>query len=183
MKSKFLAGCMALMFFSGANLFAADKPEVSFNGTEFTLAFVATQQTFVMNEYVVKGETVDTWSQLITIEAFPKVDSPIDMAQRVVGLAQKEGILATKPQLLVRPGTNKGDDIALFIILADRQRQVLEFNVQRYVKEPGATGVKAYIYGRRIAPAEGNPKPEEINTWVKALWEMKAPIYEKEPAN
>jgi hypothetical protein len=174
---------MALMFFSGANLFAADKPKVSFNGTEFTLAFVTTQQTFVMNEYVVKGETVDTWSQLITIEAFPKVDSPIDMAQRVVGLAQKEGILATKPQLLVRPGTNKGDDIALFIILADRQRQVLEFNVQRYVKEPGATGVKAYIYGRRIAPAEGNPKPEEINTWVKALWEMKAPIYEKEPAN
>jgi hypothetical protein len=179
MKNRFLAGCTGLMLMAGASLSAADKPKVNFNGTKFTLAFVATRETFVMNEYVVKGETVDTWSQLITIEAFPKVDSPIDMAQRVVGLAQNQEILATKPQLLVHPGTNKGDDIALFIILADRQRQVLEFNVQRYVKEPGAAGVKAYIYGRRIVPSAEKPKTEEINAWVKALWEMKAPTYEK----
>ncbi len=90
-----------------ANLSAADKPKVSFNGTEFTLAFLAAKETFVMNKYVMKGEIVDNWSQLITIEAFPKVANPIDMAQRVAGLAQRQGILATKPRLLVQEGNKQ----------------------------------------------------------------------------
>ncbi len=156
------------------------NPTTAFLATNFTLAYVEAKAEGTLNEYVVKGETVDSWMQLLTVTYFPKNENLEQFAKAIVQSSQP--ILASEPQLVTRPGVAKEDDLALFLVLLDSQHGVYEVDIQRFVREPGLKGLKFYQYGRRYFSKSTLPTPDEINRWLTAIWDLKVPVYDQLPA-
>jgi hypothetical protein len=99
----------------------------------------------------------------------------------VLKLVTGNNSVVSKPQVLFREGTKNREDIILLLLIRDPAHLGNELSIQRYVKEPGAVGVKTYIYGRRIVTGADNPTPEQMNAWIQALWDFKADTFKAMP--
>jgi hypothetical protein len=172
--------CTGLLALAPA-LGAAEKPKVTFAGQEFALAFVDLGASGVINEYVPPAEKLETWTSLITVQQAPQAREPSVVAEAVLKLVTGNNSVVSKPQVLFREGTKNREDIILLLLIRDPAHLGNELSIQRYVKEPGAVGVKTYIYGRRIVTGADNPTPEQMNAWIQALWDFKADTFKAMP--
>ncbi len=162
-------------------LTAAEKPKLTFAGQEFTLAFVDLGASGVINEYVPPDEKVGTWTTLFTVQQAPQAKDPAAVAEAVLKVAAGNSALVGKPQVLYRDGTKNREDIIVMLLIHDPTHLANELSIQRYVKEPDTIGVKTYIFGRRIQTGADNPTPEQMNTWIQALWGIKADTFKSMP--
>lgn len=173
----FLAGLLALV----PRLAAAEKPRLTFAGQEFTLAFVDLGANGVINEYVLPGEKVQNWTTLLTVQQAPQVKDAATVAEAVLKVATGNNSLVSKPQVLYRGGTKNREDVMVLLLIRDPAHLGNELSIQRFVREPGAVGVKTYILGRRIVTGADNPPPEQMNVWIQALWDLKTDTFKAMP--
>jgi len=131
-----------------------------------------------MNEYVLPGEKIEGWTQLLTIAQAPGVPTPAVMIEAVIKSSTQRGLVVSKPQVMKQPQAKDDNNLVLFMVMKDPGSGLLEFSLQRYVQEPGQPGVKSYQYARHYpATSPDLPKPEQLNTWMKALWALNAPVH------
>lgn len=162
-------------------LSAAEKPKLTFAGQEFNLVFVDLGVSGVINEYVPSAEKMETWTSLFTVQQAPQAREPALAAEAVLKVATSNNSLVSKPQVLYRDGTKSREDVIVLLLIRDPAHLGTELSIQRYVKEADAVGVKTYIFGRRIPTGADNPTPEQMNTWIQALWGIKADTFKSMP--
>jgi hypothetical protein len=165
----------------GPGLAAAEQPKLTFAGQEFSLAYVDLGANGVINQYVPPGEKVETWTTLLTVQQAPQAKDASVVAEAVLKVATGNSALVSKPQVLYRGGTKNREDVMLLLLIHDPSHLANELSIQRFVKEPGAVGVKTYIFGRRITTGAENPAPEQMNAWIQALWDLKLDTFKAMP--
>ncbi len=63
--------CIVAIFLLSTSGFAADRPDFAFDGREWVLGHQASEKGVQIEEYVLTGESVENWSELITWQYFP----------------------------------------------------------------------------------------------------------------
>ncbi len=125
---------------------AEGKPVIIFADKEYQLAFVDTTSNTSTNEYVPVGQTVKQWNTLIAVRLFKGVQH----MDRVIPayLESIKPLLAVKPEIFERSGTDGTSDITLVLFLLAPDKTYFEYNLHRFVKT--AEGIKAYQYARKL---------------------------------
>jgi hypothetical protein len=173
--------CAAALLGLVSALSAAEAPKLTFAEQEFTLAFVDLNESGVVNRYVPTGERPPSWTSLLTVQQAPQARDPAVMADGVLRVATTGGMLVSQPQVLIREGVKNREDVIVLLLVRDRANFGNELSIQRFVKEPGAIGVKTYIYARRIPLGTDNPTQGQLNAWIHALWEFQSGTHKVMP--
>jgi hypothetical protein len=134
----------------------AEVPAVSFNGISYVIATVSVDKGVsgsITNEYVPKGETIDSWTTLLAVRYWPKINKVAD--------ATGPWLKMIHPLLCRNVGVfaRNDKDVLLEAWLAAPNRLYIEIDLQRFVAEPGTGGVKAYQYAQKILTPGGAGNP------------------------
>lgn len=138
----------------------AAAPSIQFGGVTYDLAFsdLSTDgAAIVTNEYVPRGETIDSWTTLLAVRYWPKARNIRGMAADWLKMIDP---LVFKNELAIKPSTAKSDqDRILEAWLAAPDRSYMEINLHRFVIEEGAKGVKGYQFAQKFPAKGGKPDP------------------------
>jgi hypothetical protein len=134
----------------------AEVPPVSFNGIKYVLATVSVDKGAsgtITNEYVPEGETIDSWTTLLAVRYWPKINR--------VREATGPWVKMIHPLLCRNLGVfaRNDNDVLLEAWLAAPNRSYIEIDLHRFVAEPGTGGVKAYQYAQKISMSGGAGNP------------------------
>lgn len=134
----------------------AGVTSVSFNGIKYVLAAVSVDKGVsgtITNEYVPNGETIDSWTTLLAVRYWPKINK--------VGDATGPWVKMIHPLLCRNLGVfaRNDNDVLLEAWLAAPNRSYIEIDLHRFVAEPGTGGVKAYQYALKIMTPGGAGNP------------------------
>lgn len=66
------------------------KEQLSFNNTLFELAFEETNRDISIKEFLLSGETLDNWTQLVSIQKYHRASNPRIVAERMISLVQEQ---------------------------------------------------------------------------------------------
>lgn len=127
----------------------ADEPNDGSSGefvvTRYRLAFVHVGDGGeITNEYVPHDETLDNWSTLIAVRVWPKAQEVAEISGPYLRALQP--LMVRDGQVYEPPGSEPGTDVVAELYLAPQDRSYLEYNLIRFVQEPGTEGVKSYQY-------------------------------------
>lgn len=109
---------------------------IKYNGDKYFLMYSgkSKEHNGYYNQYFKKGEDFDSWTEMIAIQHFPNVYSPIDLAHT---FREYLGEYQCPSALWVDDDKNIG--VLDFILIDDKSKSLpikLEFNVFKYSKSP-----------------------------------------------
>ena len=125
----------------------SEAPSINFEGSRYQLAFTNVTDNFVMNEYLLDGESLDDWSSMVAVMQFVNSDDVND----VLGpyLNRLRPLLISEARSSAPSQDPHSSDVILEAYLAPPDRSYLEYNLIRFVEEVGTDGVKAYQFAIR----------------------------------
>lgn len=135
----------------------AEQPAIEFDGETYRLAWVnVAPDGAVTNEYVKSGETVDAWTTLLTVRLWPRAK----LGEAASGWLKAVGPLLTKKAEAFKPKTAAtAEDVIFEAWLSAPDRSYIEPNFNRFVAEPGPSGVKSYQFAEKIVMKGGTGDP------------------------
>lgn len=143
--TKLLAGLFLFVALAGNAI--ADSPE-EFVVTGYRLAFVHVDESgAITNEYVPRGQTLENWSTLIGVRVWPQAKEVAEIAGPYV--RSLEPLMVRDSRALEPAGSEPGTDVVFELYLAPADKAYLEYNLIRFVREPGTPGVKSYQFAAR----------------------------------
>jgi len=119
----------------------------------------------VFEEYILKGENIDNWSELVTIQFFPGLnkDTTLDVYEAV----NKQGIISVCPNTVWDSYEQQKDERSWYFTIKNCQGQPDQSELARCIK----TGKGIYVFHYAIKKA---PMPEELRQiWMKNLKAIK----------
>lgn len=124
---------------------AADPAADSFQVTNYKLAFVNVgPEGAVTNEYVPRGETLETWTSLIGVRQWPQTEKLADITGPYVRALQP--LLVREAKIYEPEGEAEGTNVIFELYLAPADKSYLEYNLIRFAREEGTEGIKSYQY-------------------------------------
>ena len=157
-------------FFSMVNIVCAeDSDYIKYNGSKYYLLYSqkSNEHNGYYNQYFKKGEDFDFWTDMIAVQHFPNVYSPIDLAHT---FRDYLGQYNCPSSLWIDDNKNTG---MLDFILIDSDGKklpiTLEFNIFRYAKSPDCGSISIQ-YAKKYSVAD----VEQVNT-VKKKFEKFRP--------
>lgn len=120
-----------------STVFAYENTDyIKYNGDKYFLLYSgkSKEHNGYYNQYFKKGEDFDSWTEMIAIQHFPNVYSPIDLAHT---FREYLGEYSCPSALWVDEDKNMG--VLDFILIDDKSKSLpikLEFNVFKYSKSP-----------------------------------------------
>ncbi len=119
----------------------------------------------VFDEYVLKGENVDNWSELVTIQFFPGLNRKVSIENYANDF--KESINKICPNTVWSSDKSKKDEIILYFSIKNCSSQNNQSEILRIVNTDD--DICVFHYAIKIAPMpESNKK-----TWTKNLQAIK----------
>lgn len=124
---------------------AAEPAADSFQVTNYKLAFVNVgPEGAVTNEYVPRGETLETWTSLIGVRQWPQTEKLADITGPYVRALQP--LLVREAKIYEPEGEAEGTNVIFELYLAPADKSYLEYNLIRFAREEGTEGIKSYQY-------------------------------------
>ncbi|MFO0943586.1 MAG: hypothetical protein U0930_22855 [Pirellulales bacterium] len=122
---------------------------VDFRGESYQLAYVAEspnpQDGRVINEYLPNGESLDNWTRLIAVFAYPNLNDGRNLAGQMISALKASNPLA-RYQI---HESEDGQRIMLDFITWDTEKSITEFNIFIYQKSPDGRGSIANQFALR----------------------------------
>jgi hypothetical protein len=152
---------------------------LTFDGVEYTLAWVDTSGNTTTNEYVPIGESLTEWSTLIGVRHFHK-ETKLEVVIPAY-LETVRSVLATEPEVLPRDGVELTEEATLVLFFVAPDQSYFEYDLHRFVASPD--GVIAYQFALRF-PFSTNPDASAIFARqperAKLLNELTLPAYDSQ---
>lgn len=157
----------------------AERPAIEFDGETYRLAWVnVAPDGAVTNEYVKSGETVEAWTTLLAVRLWPstKFGEAASAWLKMVG-----PVLTKKAEAFKSKAATGGEDVILEAWLSAPDRSYIEPNFNRFVVEPGTSGVKSYQFAEKIVMKGGTGDPtrfiERRAARMTALGKLEVPVH------
>lgn len=121
------------------------EPREAFTVTNYQLAFVHVgQHGDITNEYTPRGESLESWTTLIAVRQWPQARELAEITGPYIRRLQP---MFVRDAQVYRPeGSAAGTDVVIECYLAPADKSYLEYNLIRFTREPGTTGVKSYQF-------------------------------------
>ncbi len=123
-----------------------DAPTVTFDRVTYTRQFVSTTTDLRLAEYVAPGETVESWTTLVAVRNFPKLDNPGTAVAEFAKTLKQSNPMA---RFEISAKTD-GSEAMIDCLTWPEDASYAEFNVFRYVKRAGYPGLIAYQFAYRF---------------------------------
>lgn len=139
----------------------AEQVALNFDGRKWEIGHSAESKDQGIREYVLKGETVDNWTELVTVQAF------FGLQDKATPEEYMEGMMAELKKNC--PGAiwdivRKGDDDIVFIWqVKDSPGQEDQYEVDRIIS--GKNAMYILHYATKKLPVA----PEKRDKWIKLL--------------
>ncbi|HPM42504.1 MAG TPA: hypothetical protein PLV52_01575 [Candidatus Omnitrophota bacterium] len=157
---------IAAVLFS-AQLSFAEKLQLKFDERSWHLGYNAQDESQGLREYVLKGETVENWGELITAQAF------FGLQKKVNADAYASSMLMTLkkacPDLVWKSISKASDDILMEWEIKDCPGQPDQYEVDRIISGSEAVYVIHYATKRLPVSDEMRSKWLDIMSKVKLL--------------
>jgi hypothetical protein len=149
---------LAIVLLSCCAALRAESPSVQFAGVKYQLATVEVgKDGAVTNEYVPDGESINSWTTLLTVRHWPKVKKLGDAAGAWLKMIQP--LLTQKVGAFKSDSAKSDDDLIFEAWLAAPDRSYIEIDLHRFVIEQGTDGVKAYQFAQKVVMTGGKGDP------------------------
>ncbi len=131
----FLVLILLVLIVNTAN--AQDEDFIRYNGKKYFLTYSGKsfEHNGYYNQYFKSGEDFDSWTEMIAIQHFPNVYSPIDLAY-----TYREFLVQYNCPSALWVDKDKNIGVLDFMLINDNESKkmpiILEFNVFRYSKSP-----------------------------------------------
>ena len=153
---------------------ASDR-SITFDEVTYTRQFIGNMNPGGLAEYVRPTETVDNWTTLVAVRNFPKLNDAAGAAAQLV-----RTLKASNPdarfQLLVKEDQSEA---MVDFITWPKDGAYAEFNVFRYLKQPGYAGLIAYQFACRFTDTGPDATArirQDRQRWVEAMSRADFPI-------
>lgn len=173
--------CLVACLFGNAK---ASDPTIDFAGRTYNLAFVGGTPGFPVNEYLVEGETVEDWSSMVSVRHFPNFDSAEQYVKLYVEKLQPH--LVCEAVVHAPEDASSNNDLTVEAYLAPANRAYIEYNLFRFVVEPGVKGLKAYqfaIRGEYNLEAAQSANEEALKGRLEELQQIKVDAIDIQKTN
>lgn len=155
-------------------------PRVQFDKQEYYLKW-ASVDTVTTNEYIRPGETIKTWTRMITFKEYAGTKELKDFLPNYMQAVSP--LLALKPQFLHPKVKKHKDEMMLLLLLLAPDKSHYEHVVHRvYVDEGGP--VQSLIFSLRIpfsSEVSFNEVMENRGKWMKELGELELSAFSAVP--
>lgn len=162
----------------------ADDPTIDFAGNTYKLEFVGGTPGFPVNEYLVDGETVEDWRTMVSVRQFPNFDSAEEYVKLYVEKLQPH--LVCDAVVHSPEDESTTNDLTVEAYLAPANRAYIEYNLFRFVVEPGVKGLKAYqfaIRGEYNLEAAQAANEESLENRLEELQQLQVDAIDIQKAN
>lgn len=166
-------GIAILMLSSVATAALAETLE--FDGEQYVRQFASNQPELRLLEFVRPGETLKNWTKLLGLRHFKALDDPAATAAALAKQLQRQNPQA-RFQLVVK---DDGSQAVIDFVTWPESAEYMEFNVFRYLKQPGTPGLFSFQFAYRFTDAspEGTEKFKKLRKeWVDAVREASFPV-------
>ena len=144
MKSLWLPVALALC----CSAFGGEPASIKFDSSTYRLASVSVgADGTVTNEYLKEGETLESWTSMLSIRHLPIAESINHAINPWLQSIRTQ--LAKKWSASKTPGSDNQTDVIIEAWLNTGTLNV-EANLHRFVAEPGTAGVKSYRFVQRF---------------------------------
>ena len=141
-----------------------ERLELQFDGWAWSIGYAASNETQgAATEYVLPGETVHAWTELVTIERLPPAQRHVDVNELIETLRGQLALGSAGFSFHVLE--RHGQDV-LYEWRHDgcpRQGQGAQHEISRFVK--GKSGIHRVAYVTRVNPLP----PQTREQWVKLI--------------
>ncbi len=142
----FMFFCINVVYADGNNGY------ITYNGNKYFLMYSSksSEHNGYYNQYFKSGEDFDSWTEMIAIQHFPNIYSPIDLAHT---FREYLGQYHCPSSLSVYDDKNTG--VLDFILIDNKEQKLpitLEFNIFKYVKSPDC-GSLSMQYAKKYSVA------------------------------
>ena len=164
---------LSSLLFSGL---AQSATSIKFDNEEYPNKFTNNSPTIKLAEYVRKNETFKKWTKLIAVRNYTNLNNPKEAAVNLAKIVKQHNPKANY-QIIQ---SKEGESVQIDFLTWPKTLEYLEFNIHRYMKVEGYTGLISYQFAYRFKIS--SPKSVELfkknkNHWVsemvKANFEIK----------
>jgi hypothetical protein len=128
---------------------SADTPTFKFGGENFVRKFDASKAPNSQVEFGLADETIEAWTRLVTVHAFPNGGNDAMRAAANLANLIKQRYPGAKYKVISNPKTSEA---IIDFLLPVPKREMMEFNVFKYT--PTENGLVALQFARRIKLGE-----------------------------
>ena len=148
---------------------AGAQPSVTFDGERYVMRGDARGAAIPLVEYVRPGESLQSWTRLVAIRHFAKLDDPRAAAGNLARIVREHNPNARADVIAKNDGSEAIVDFITWAPGDDR----LEFNVHRYRRVEGLPGLVSYQFAWRFRMAELQDATKTVSAnrkrWVDAM--------------
>ena len=145
------------------------QPSVTFDSERYVLRGDARRAPIPLVEYVRAGESLQSWTRLVAIRHFAKLDDPRAAAGNLARIVREHNPNARADVIAKDDGSEAIVDFLTWAPGDDR----LEFNVHRYRRVDGLPGLVAYQFAWRFRMAELADPTKTVSAnrkrWIDAM--------------
>jgi hypothetical protein len=124
---------------------------ITFDGQAYVKKYEAEQAHDRFTEFGLDGETLDTWTKLVTFHSFPQSgnDAKLEAGNLIKFIRQRDP--AVRFGLIENPLTKEA---IVDFLLSPKDSEIVEFNVFKYAPAPDGVGLIAAQYNFRFKLGE-----------------------------
>jgi len=155
--------------------FALSATNIKFDNEAYIHKFTNKSPTIHLAEYVRKNDTFQKWSKLIAVRNYTNLTNPKDAVVNLAKAVQQDNPKA-KFQIMQ---SKDGREAQIDFLTWPKGLDYMEFNIHRYMKVEGYTGLISYQFAYRFSikmPKEVQFFKENKSHWVKEFVKVKFKI-------
>lgn len=137
---------------------------VQFDGESYASQFASAVPGMNLVEYVRGDETVDNWTKLLAVRQWPEHREPAAAAAELARRLNEANPLA-RYRLLTK---EDGQEALIDFLTWPQDGAYMEFNIFRYMKQPGSAGLVSYQFAYRFS--ETSPEAMETFKQQREHW-------------
>lgn len=146
-----------------------------FDGETYPSQFASEAPGMKLVEFVRESETIDNWTKLLAVRRLPRLEDPTAAAAELVKRLNESNPLA-RHRLLTKEG---GQEALIDFLTWPEDGSYMEFNVFRYVKAAGASGLISYQFAYRFSdtsPEAMESFKEQRHHWIELMTQATFPL-------
>lgn len=164
----------ALCTFAAPSRAAEAIVSVQFDGESYPSQFASAVPGMKLVEYVRADETVDNWTKLLAVREWPEHREPAAAAAELARRLNEANPLA-RHRLLTK---EDGQEALIDFLTWPEDGGYMEFNIFRYVKQPGSAGLVSYQFAYRFSdtsPESMDAFQQQRHHWIELMTQATFP--------
>lgn len=150
---------MALLYLPGSCF--AEKLQLKFDERKWELGYNAQDETQGLREYVLKGETVNNWGELVTAQAFFGLQAKVNASNYASSMIMT--LKKTCPDIVWKGLKQSPNDILMEWEIKNCPGQTDQYEIDRIIS--GDNAIYVIHYANKRVPIS----PEIRDKWIKIM--------------